>query len=145
MTILAHPQDDEVQCGKVFLAEESPQVLLIVLRGPLCSALSLDPVNIFIRYRYTGEEQFMNKLEVAVNMLRRDASLVRPKQVDTLPLNLIGVRSLRQKRIKPFRRTASGQRRGKSSAIRHCHTGKRPKSVGSRMTERMDVREYPDN
>src|SRR3990172_10762432 len=108
MSILTHPQDDKVECGPVAIAEERLEVLLIVCRGPLCSALSLDPLNILLRDRNTEKKQFMNKSEVAVNMFRRDASLVRPEQVDTLPCYLIAIRFHLQKRVELSRRAASG-------------------------------------
>ncbi len=85
MAILAHAQDDKVHGWKCAISKECLQVLLIGCRGLFRPFLSLDPMNVRLRDRYAGYKQLLGDPEITVTMLRRNASLVRPEQVNKLP------------------------------------------------------------
>ena len=79
--------------------EEVAQRALIFLRCPLGIYLSAHPVDVLDRYRHVVQQRLARHAVVAVRVVRRNAALVPPEDVDPCPVYAMGELRVGKQRV----------------------------------------------
>lgn len=111
VTVITHPQQDEVELRQsvVGLSDDFAYLLFVAHAFFGGGGLTVDAVDVFSRDFGGREKKLVGDPVIALRVGRRDASFIAPKEMDSGPIDFVGVGigpTLKQN----FRRAAARQR-----------------------------------